>query len=88
MWDNVDVMGLVLYSLFLLLVCWRVRPFLVGHESLSSTDCIKLGFHICLLGSALLELGERREIYICIISRSNDVVRCCFVRAAPNTLVC
>lgn len=58
--DNADVCGIVLYSLFFLLVCARVRPFFAdgGGRALSSTDGIKLAFHLCLLASSLLEIGE------------------------------
>lgn len=57
--NNADVCGIVLYSLFFILVCARVRPFFVdGGRSLSSTDAIKLAFHLCLLGSSLLEIGK------------------------------
>lgn len=53
-----DVCGIVLYTLFFALVLVRTRPFLVDGRSLSSTDRIKLAFHLCLLGSSLLEIGE------------------------------
>ncbi|CAM9186311.1 unnamed protein product [Sphacelaria rigidula] len=56
--DEVDVVGIILYSMFFLLVCWRVKPFFGRHEGLSQTDRLKLGFHACLLGSALLELAH------------------------------
>lgn len=59
--DEVDIVGIVLYSMFFLLVCWRVKPFFARHEGLSQTDRLKLGFHACLLGSALLELGENHS---------------------------
>lgn len=62
--NEVDIVGIVLYMLFLLLVCWRVKPFFV-EERLSSTDKIKLGFHTCLLGSSLLELGELCLYLLC-----------------------
>lgn len=57
---EVDVIGLVLYAMFFVLVGFRVRPFFNSGQSaspLSSTDRLKLAFHICLMSSALLELG-------------------------------
>lgn len=55
-----DLCGIFLYTLFFGLVCFRVQPFLVDWRSLSSTDMIKLFFHVCLGLSALLEIGERK----------------------------
>lgn len=57
--DPPDLCGIFLYTLFFGLVCFRVQPFLVDWRSLSSTDMIKLFFHVCLGLSALLEIGER-----------------------------
>lgn len=54
-----DICGAVLYTLFLALVCARTRPFLAGGQSLSSTDRIKLAFHLCLVASSLLDIGEK-----------------------------
>ncbi|CAM9314223.1 unnamed protein product [Ectocarpus sp. 8 AP-2014] len=53
---SADVCGIVLYTLFFGLVCIRTRPFLTDRRSLSSTDRIKLAFHVCINTSALLEI--------------------------------
>lgn len=63
--NQVDLCGIVLYSLFFMLVCVRVRPFF-GEGGLSPTDRIKLGFHFALLGSSLLELGVECCIQYCV----------------------
>lgn len=59
--DPADVCGIVLYTSFFGLVCFRTLPFLADGCSLSSTDRIKLAFHLCLVLSALLEIGEGAE---------------------------
>lgn len=59
--NRADLCGIFLYTLFFGLVCFRVQPFLVDWRSLSSTDVIKLCFHVCLGLSALLEIGERHS---------------------------
>lgn len=59
--NRADLCGIFLYTLFFGLVCFRVQPFLVDWRSLSSTDVIKLCFHVCLALSALLEIGERQQ---------------------------
>lgn len=53
-----DICGAILYTLFFALVCVRTKPFLAGGQSLSSTDGIKLAFHLCLVASSLLDIGE------------------------------
>lgn len=53
-----DICGIVLYTLFFGLVCVRTQPFLKDGRSLSSTDRIKLAFHLCINLSNLLEIGE------------------------------
>lgn len=57
--NRADLCGIFLYTLFFGLVCFRIQPFLVEWRSLSSTDMIKLCFHVCLGLSALLEIGKR-----------------------------
>lgn len=59
--NRADLIGIFLYTLFFGLVCFRLQPFLVDWRSLSSTDVIKLCFHVCLGLSALLEIGENGE---------------------------
>lgn len=59
---SADVCGIVLYTLFFGLVCVRTRPFLTDRRSLSSTDRIKLAFHVCINTSALLEIGEQAVV--------------------------
>lgn len=56
--NRADLCGIFLYTLFFGLVSFRVQPFLVDWRSLSSTDVIKLCFHVCLGLSALLEIGK------------------------------
>ncbi|CAM9190641.1 unnamed protein product [Scytosiphon promiscuus] len=51
-----DICGIVLYTLFFGLVCVRTQPFLKDGRSLSSTDRIKLAFHLMLNLSNLLEI--------------------------------
>lgn len=53
-----DICGAVLYAVFFAVVCVRTRPFLAGGQPLSSTDRIKLAFHLCLVASSLLDIGE------------------------------
>lgn len=68
-----DICGTVLYALFFMLVCARMRPFLVEGRSLSSTDQIKLAFHVCLLGSSLLEIGMFRYLHLVQVHHGVDV---------------
>eukprot|EP00752_Nemacystus_decipiens_P004084 g3738.t1 len=56
--NRADLCGIFLYTLFFGLVCFRLQPFLVDWRSLSSTDVIKLCFHVCLGLSSLLEIVD------------------------------
>lgn len=52
-----DICGAVLYTSFFFLCAARTRPFIIERVSLTSTDRIKLAFHLSLIASSLLEIG-------------------------------